>query len=50
MDTTAPDLVQHFNASAATDAEKARRDEGATSDELELEQLAERISAARSVY
>lgn len=50
METTAPDLVLHFSASATTDAEKVRRDESATVDEAELEQLADRISAARSVF
>lgn len=50
MEPTAPGLAQHFSASATTDAEKVRRDEDATIDEAELEQLADRISAARSVY
>jgi hypothetical protein len=50
METQAPDLVQHYSASAASAAEKSRRDEDAVADEVELEQLADRISAARSVY
>ena len=48
MDTQAPDLALHFHA--CTTNEKSKRDEDAVGDEAELEQLAERVSAARSVY
>ena len=50
METTAPDLVPHFDSSAPTDADKTRCDDDATIADAELEQLAERVSAARSVY
>jgi hypothetical protein len=50
METQAPDLVQHYSASTAGAAERPRRDDNAVADEAELEQLAERVNAARSVY
>jgi hypothetical protein len=50
METQAPDLVQHYSASTTSAAEKSRRDDAAVADEAELEQLAERVCAARSVY
>ena len=50
MDTQAPDLALHFNASTTTGVEKSKRDEDVVADEAELEQLADRVSAARSVY
>jgi hypothetical protein len=50
METQSPDLVQHYSASTTSAAEKSRRDDDAVADEAELEQLADRISAARSVY
>ena len=50
METQAPDLALHFNASAHNGAEKSKRDEEIVSDEAELEQLADRVSAARSIY
>lgn len=50
METLAPDLVQHYSASTTSAAEKSRRDDAAVADEAELEQLAERVCAARSVY
>jgi len=49
MDTQAPDLAFHFNAGTAG-GEKSKRDEDVVADEAELEQLADRVSAARSVY
>jgi hypothetical protein len=50
METPSLDLVPHFSASPSTDADKIRREEAPEVDEAELEQLADRISAARSVY
>jgi hypothetical protein len=50
METQAPDLVQHYSASTAGAADRSRRDDDAVADEAELEQLAERVNAARSVY
>ena len=50
METPAPDLVHHYSASTTSAAEKSRRDGDAIADEAELEQLADRVSAARSVY
>ena len=50
MDTQAPDLALHFNASTSHAAEKSKREEEAVADEAQLEQLADRVSAARSVY
>jgi hypothetical protein len=50
MDTQAPDLALHFNGSTTTGCEKSKRDEEVVADEAELEQLADRVSAARSVY
>ena len=50
MDMQAPDLALHFHASTMNAAEKSKRDEDVAADEVELEQLADRVSAARSVY
>jgi hypothetical protein len=50
METQAPDLVRHYSASTTRAADTSRRDDEAVADEAELEQLAERVSAARSVY
>jgi hypothetical protein len=50
METQAPDLVQHYSASTTRAADTSRRDDDAVADEAELEQLADRVSAARSVY
>jgi hypothetical protein len=50
METSPLDLVRHFNASPSPDVDRIRRDEATEVDEAELEQLADRISAARSVY
>ena len=50
MESQAPDLALHFNASTTTGADKPKRDDDVVADEAELEQLAERVSAARSVY
>ena len=51
MDNRVPDLAQHWSANAATaSADKAKRDEEMQAEAAELEQLAERVSAARSVY
>jgi hypothetical protein len=50
MDALVPDLAQHSSASLATspvDAQK--RDEDARAEEVELKQLADRVSAARCV-
>lgn len=49
METQAPDLALYFNAGTAG-VEKSKRDEDIVADEAELEQLADRVSAARSVY
>jgi hypothetical protein len=49
MDTQAPDVALLFNASTTIGLEKSKRDED-VADEAELEQLADRVSAARSVY
>jgi hypothetical protein len=49
METQAPDLALHFNA-VNGGVEKAKRDEDVVADEAELEQLADRVSAVRSVY
>jgi hypothetical protein len=50
MESQAPDLALHFNANTST-VDKSRRDDDVVfDDEAELEQLAERVSAARSVY
>jgi hypothetical protein len=50
MQTQAPDLVQHYAESTAGAVDRSRRDDDAVADEAELEQLAERVNAARSVY
>lgn len=50
MEREAPDLIPNVNAHAATAAEKSKRDDDFRSDEAELEQLADRVVAARSVY
>lgn len=51
METQAHDLAQHFNEGATTSsADKSRHDEDVRAEEAELEQLADRVSAARSVY
>jgi hypothetical protein len=51
METQAPNLAEHFSASASTaTVDKPKRDDDARAQEAELEQLADRISAARSVY
>ncbi len=50
MDILAPELAQHWSANmTAASADKSKRDEDARAEELELKQLAERVSAARSV-
>ena len=49
METQAPDLAFHFNA-VTSGVEKSKRDDDIVADEAELEQLADRVSAARSVY
>ncbi len=49
METQAPDLAFHFSA-GTPGVEKSKRDEDVVADEAELEQLADRVSAARSVY
>jgi len=50
METQAPDLALHFHASTANGANKSRREEDVVTDDAELEQLADRVSAARSIY
>ncbi|MGE5171544.1 MAG: hypothetical protein ACM3JC_14375 [Rudaea sp.] len=51
MQPPAPDIARHFGAENATSVEQSQRDaEVARAQEAELEQLAERVSAARSVY
>jgi hypothetical protein len=51
MQTQAPDIARHFGADNASSADSSPRDEDvARAQEAELEQLAERVSAARSVY
>lgn len=49
MEALAPDLALHFHACTTNCVEKSKRDED-VADEAELEQLADRVSAARSVY
>ena len=51
MDNRTPELAQHFgaNAAAAT-SDSSKHDEDARVEEAKLEQLADRVSAARSVY
>lgn len=49
MDKRVPDLAQHWNVAAAA-ADKPKRDEDARAEELELEELADRVTAARSVF
>jgi hypothetical protein len=48
MDTQAPDLALYFNTTSG--CEKSKPEEEVVADEAVLEQLADRVSAARSVY
>ena len=52
MDTRIPELQQHLGATvgAATDDVQSKRDEESRAQQAALEQLADRISAARSVF
>jgi hypothetical protein len=51
MDNRTPDLAQHWSANAAAAAsEPSKHDEDARAEAAKLEQLADRVSAARSVY
>ena len=50
MESQAPDLALHFNINTTNGADKSKRDDDVVADEAELEQLAERVSAARRVY
>jgi len=50
MESQAPELALHFNANATTDVDKSKRDEDLVAAEAELERLADRVSAARSIY
>jgi hypothetical protein len=51
MDTLGPEFAQHSGASAMEQSvDRRKREEDARTEEAELEQLAERVSAARSVY
>lgn len=52
MDTRIPELQQHLSATAGTAADdvQSQRDEESRAQQAALEQLADRISAARSVF
>lgn len=51
METQAPDIAQHGSASKTASAvDKPKRDEDARAEQSELEQLADRVNAARSIY
>jgi hypothetical protein len=52
MDTRIPELQQHLGATvgAAADDVQSKRDEESRAQQAALEQLADRISAARSVF
>jgi hypothetical protein len=52
MDTRILELQQHLGATAGTAADdvQAKRDEESRAQQAALEQLADRISAARSVF
>jgi hypothetical protein len=51
METQAPDIAQHWSAGeTAYTVDKPKRDEDARAEAAELEQLADRVSAARSIY
>jgi hypothetical protein len=50
METQDPTLAQRASSSAEFSVDKSKRDDNARAEEAELEQLAERVSAARSVY
>ena len=50
METQAPDLALDFDASTTGGVDKSKHDEDIMADEAKLEQLADRVSAARSVY
>jgi hypothetical protein len=51
MDNRTPELAQHWSANAAAAASnQSKRDEDARAEAAKLEQLADRVSAARSVY
>jgi len=50
MESQAFDLARLFSANATTGVDNSARDEDTIVDEAELEQLADRVSAARSVY
>ena len=51
METQAPDIAQHWGArETASTVDKPKREEDAQAEAAELEQLADRVSAARSVY
>jgi hypothetical protein len=50
MDALIPDLAQHWSASAAASAaDKPKRDDDARAEEVELQALADRVNAARTV-
>ena len=51
MEPQAPDIARHFGPENASSYEASPRDDEAVrAQEAELEQLAERVSAARCVY
>ncbi len=51
METQAPDIAQHWSAGETSyTVDKPKRDEDARAEAAELEQLADRVSAARSIY
>lgn len=51
MEILAPDTAQHWSASkTASTVDTPERDEAARAEKAELDQLADRVSAARSIY
>jgi len=51
MDIRTPDLAQHWSANtAAAASDQSKHDDDARAEAAKLEQLADRVSAARSVY
>jgi hypothetical protein len=51
MENRTPELAQHWSVNAgAAASDQSKQDDDARADEAKLEQLADRVSAARSVY
>jgi len=50
MESQVPELSLHFHPNTTAGVDKSKRDDDGMADEAELEQLADRVSAARSVY